>query len=197
MTNLLRSYSSRKTGWRVKFLIKEGSKEIIEDRVMIINSQGAEYLIEPDTTDPEKILHSLEARVTKTLKDLEERDMMYMLRESLIFAVFARAIRSQSQCFVNLLVRDKKHDLQMFNNHVDKMIRSLEINYELLLGKEQADMFLDEHEDVVMDVFSKFKVAIDEGKLKEFVDHVKGFGDKPMAKEVKMELLSDDGEDRL
>lgn len=191
MTNLLRSYSNRKQGWRVKFLIEKGTNNVIQDRVMIINGHGAEYLIEPETDDPDKLLPLLEARVTKTIRELEERDILYITQQQLIFAVFARAIRSQSQCFVNLLAREKKHDLQMFNNHVDKMVRSLEIDFEKLIGKEQSELFMDEQEDVVLDVFSQFKAASETGRLKEFVEYVKDFGKEPAGKEIKLEVVND------
>lgn len=190
MTNLLRSYANRKSGWRVAFLSHEGN--IVEDRVMVVNGYGSEYLIEADSgiKEEEKRLHNLELKVTKTLQEMEEKDMIYMLQESLMFAVFARAIRSQSQSFVNLLVREKKHDLQMFNNHVEKMVRSLEINYKKLLGEDQIDLFLDEQEDIVFQVFGKFKSAIAAGQLEEFIDYVNSFG-MHKGKMVKLEPKSD------
>lgn len=196
MTNLLRTYSKRKSGWRVKFLMEKGTTNVLQDRVMIINGMGAEYLIEAGTDNPDKIGHYLEDRATKAIKQLEEKDLIFTSQEALLFAVFARAIRSQSQCFVNMLVREKKHDLQMFNNHVDKMVRSLEINYEKLLGKEQAQLFLDEQEDVVYDMFSGYKTAILNGELRQFVDYIKAFNNPAaMGKEIKMKVVDDTSKD--
>lgn len=188
MTNLLYKYSRRKHGWRVRFLMTEDGKNPIKDRVMVINGYGAEYMVEVQPGTPEdKIPHHLEDLTTKLLKDLEERDLLHVSRESLMFAVFAKVIRSQSQQFVGLLVQEKKRDLQMFNNHVDKMVRSLEGNYKTLLGEEQVEQFLGDLEDVVFDVFLKFKEVIDTGRLEDFQNYVKAFDEE--SKVAQMEVV--------
>ncbi|MHA2009946.1 MAG: hypothetical protein ACW980_21745 [Promethearchaeota archaeon] len=188
MTNLLYKYSKRKHGWRVRFLLGEDGKNPITNKLMIINGMGAEYLIEvPEGTPEDKVGHYLEDLTTKFLKDVEERDMLHIARESLMFAVFAKAIRSQSQQFVGLLTKDKKHDLQMFNNHVDKMTRSLEVNFGNLIGKEQTDKFLEDMEDVVFNVFLKFKDVIDTGRLEEFEKYVQTFDKETKVSEMKVE----------
>ncbi len=185
MTNLLYKYSKRTRGWRVKFLMGKDDKPI-EGKVMIINGMGAEYLIEVEKDTPEDMVgHHLEDLVTKFLKDVEEKDIMYVSRETLMFMVFAQVIRAQSQCFVSYLTKDKKHDLQMFNNHVDKMVRSLESNYTELIGGDQIEKFSEVMGDVVFDVFLKFKEMAEVGKLDEFRNYVTAFNTEPSVVKMK------------
>ena len=175
MTNLLHKYSKRKTGWRVKFLFDDSGKPI-NDKVMVINGLGNEYLIATeDGTPDDKVGHFLEDLVTKFLKDVEEKDLIFVSKETLMFMVFAKVIRTQSQLFIGYLTKDKKHDLQLFNNHVDKMVKSLESNYMNMLGKEQVELFSKEMEGVVIDLFSVFKDSLDNGSILGLMNHVKEY----------------------
>lgn len=188
MTNLLYKYSKRKSGWRVKFLLGKDGKNPIKGKLMIVNGYGAEYLIQVEKGTPKgKVDHFLEDLTTKFLKDVEERDLLFVSRESLMFMVFAKVIRSQSQQFVSYLTHDKKHDLQMFNNHVDKMVRSLESNYSSMLGKDQIEQFSEDMEDLVFDTFLKFKECTDTGKIDEFRNYMKSFNTETPVLKMKVE----------
>jgi hypothetical protein len=174
MTNLLRKYSKRKHGWRVVFMWDK-DKKIVEDTVLVSNGRGVEYAIAVDEdVDEETKLHWLENRVTKTIKELEEKDMIYVARESLMFGVFAKVIQSQTQCFVDFLTKDKKYDFNMYVSHTDKMARMLK-EYYAVFGKENVDAISESLEDITFDVFSNFKKAVEDGRLEEFSAYVKGF----------------------
>jgi hypothetical protein len=175
MTNLLHKYSNRKHGWRVKFLFDK-KEQLIEDKVMVINGIGGEYMIGVEEGTPEDLIpHHLEDMVTKFLKDVEEKDMIYLAKESLMFTVLSKALRTQSQLFAPLLVRDKKHNLQMFNNHADKMVKSLKENFHSLIGEEQTEKFIEDMEQVVFNVFMKFKEVGETGRLADFQTYVMAF----------------------
>lgn len=188
MTNLLYKYSQRKHGWRVAFLLGEDGKKPIRGKLMVINDRGAEFLIEvPKGTSKQKKDQVLEEMTAKFIIDNEESDMMFMTRESLMFAVFARVIRTQSAHFVGYLRQEKKQDLQIFNDRVDMMLRTLEINYKDMLGKEQTELFLTEMEELVMEVFSIFKGAVDTGKLEEIRNHIKSFNTEKVVTKMEVE----------
>lgn len=175
MTNLLHKYAKRKHGWRVKFLFDDDDN-LIPDKVMVINGIGGEYLIGVEEGTPEDLVpHHLEDLVTKFLRDVEEKDMIYVAKESLMFTVIAKALRTQSQLFAPLLVRDKKHNLQMFNNHADKMVKSLRENFHTLIGEEQTEKFIEDMEQVVFNVFMKFKEVGENGRLADFQTYVMAF----------------------
>ena len=119
MTNLLYKYSQRKRGWRVRFLLGPDGKKPIQGKLMIVNGHGAEYLIQVEDGTPEdKVDHYLEDLTTKFLKDVEERDLLFVSRESLMFMVFAQVIRSQSQQFVGYLTHEKKKQIKIFNKQL-------------------------------------------------------------------------------
>ena len=183
MTNLLRKYASRKAGWKVRFMITEDGK-VVEDKVIITNGRGADYIIVPDENlEGDVLLHDLERKATAKIKEMEEKDLMYVSRETLMFAVLARAIRSQSQCFIGLLTHDKKYDLNLYVNHTDKMTKSLDENYKGILTPEVYNRFTDDMEDVVFDIFNGLKDSFSKGDILAFRDHVKNFRSEKSDKE--------------
>lgn len=167
MTDLLRKYSKRKHGWKVEFILDE-DKKILEGGVFVVKDKAKFIIKNPEPKE-------LEKQVTAFIKNREEKDMETFAREKLLFAGFVKTLRSQSQYFVGFLTNEAKHKLTLFNNHSDKMVKSLGNDYEVILGKEKYDQLMDSFEDMNFTVFTKLRDAILEGKAEKFMEYVNNF----------------------
>jgi hypothetical protein len=175
MTNLLSKYSKRKEGWKVRFLFLK-DKSVVQNSVMVINNMGQEYLVEVDEGTPEeKVPHHLEHKVTQLIKDLESRDMQYVTRESLMYAIIAEALRAQTQYFVGYLKHEEKRRLNDFNKRVEQMTKNLSKPYERLVGKDMLEELKGDVAESLYTMYDIFRYTIDEGNTAEFMAHIKSF----------------------
>ena len=162
-------------------------KKIVESSVLVTNGRGAEYMVAvEEDVDEETKLRWLEQRVTKVIKELEEKDMVYVCREALMFGVFTSVTRSQAECFIDFLTKDKKYDLNMFLSHADKMTKTL-AEYNTIFGEEQVKQITEALTSVVHDMFTAFKTASEDGRLPQLAEHIKQFYEptKTVAKKKK------------
>ena len=181
-SKLLHKLSRRKEGWKPEMLIDDTGKPFL-NRCMVGNGRISK-LVEVTTDDEDMVDHLLEAEVIKTIKNLEEKDEIFIKKQTLIFSVIAQASTSQAQQFVGLIHRDGKMELNRYINQSENLIKRLQKEYIETYGKNM-EIIIDNLEDATHRVFQNFSYAIEKGKVQEFINHIIEFTNAEIDKDKK------------
>lgn len=172
-SKLLNKLATRKTGWRPEAIFDTETKVMVLDACMVTN--GHVHILVKAGTDIEGLFdRMLEQNVIRVIKECEEKDNLFIQKQTIIFSALASASVGQAQCFVGMIDRAGKMELNRYINSNEHIIKTIQSEAIKVVGPQMKEL-LEGIEDSSFVLFQSFCTAMEIGKAPEFLEHVKSF----------------------